>query len=159
MTEIKKYQEDLQKSDNHYQRTERILYQYKINIAKLAALEDELKILEVSTDVKCQDYSREITEHSSPSNPVEARVIRIEKVTEMIMRVKLLINPVNRLEKDLSSSDVLEGSINAEMLKILRLCYFGGNSADQVAEELHITRRTVYNIRHKLVRLAMEYII
>ena len=141
-----------------FRKTEKCLYDYKKNLACLEILRQDLKILQASTDVKAQNYDKPFSENLMPSDPVHSRLANIETIENKIKQLERYVLPIERLERDLSSSDVLENSSNKELLKILRLFYFGSNSLRLVLFELKLSCPTFFRKRKKLVKLAMSYL-
>ena len=146
------------KDKTSFRYAEKCLYEYKRNIAGLKVLRDDLRVLEAGTDVHAQNYQYSFGFTGDPSNPVEARQMKIDKLHERIQRLERYTAPITELIKDLSSPDALNGSNNTALLEVLRLVYFGGNTFDAVSSELKITRRTLFRIRRQLVCVVIGYL-
>lgn len=146
------------KDKTSFRYAEKCLYEYKRNMAGLKVLRDDLRVLEASTDVHAQNYQYSPGFTGEPSNPVEARQMKIDKLHERIQRLERYTAPITELIKDLSSPDALNGSNNTALLEVLRLLYFGGNTLDAIAGEMKITRRTLSRIRHELICVVIGYL-
>lgn len=136
---------------------ERCLYEFHENEARLQVLRDDLKVLDASSSAAAQRYDPLSMHGGGPSDNVSARLERIEKLEEDIMRLERRVKPIQRLIADLEAPYVLDDSPKAELLKILRLYYFGNNVWETIANELRISKRTFYNRRENLVRLTIRY--
>ena len=136
---------------------ERCLYEYKRNMAGLEILRDDLRTIQAGTDVRAQNYQNSLDFTGDPSDPVQTRMMRIEKLEERIRLLERFTQPVTRLVEDLTAPYVHEGSAKAEMYALMELYYFGQNSITSVMTELHMSRRNVYNRRQELVKMAMGY--
>ena len=146
------------KEKDKFRYAEKCLYEYKRNMAGLKVLREDLRVAEISTDVHAQNYQYTFGFTGEPSNPVEARQMKIEKIRERIRTLERYTTPITELVKDLTSPDVLNGSNNKAMMDILRLMYFGGNLPEVIVEELKIARRTFFRIRRELVYVAEMYL-
>ena len=104
-----------------------------------------------------QRHNNALTFTGDPSDPVQTRMMRIEKLEERIRLLERFTQPVTRLVEDLTAPYVHEGSAKAEMYSLMELYYFGQNSIASVMEALHISRKNVYNRRRELVNMAMGY--
>ena len=146
------------KDKNKFRYAEKCLYEYNRNMAGLKVLRDDLRVLEAGTDVHAQNYQYSFGFTGEPSNPVEARQMKIDKLHERIQRLERYTAPITGLIEDLSSDDALNGSNNTALLEVLRLVYFGGNTPEAVINELHIARRTFFKRRRQLVYVAITYL-
>ena len=146
------------KEKDKFRYAEKCLYGYKRNVACLKVLRDDLRVEEAGTDVHAQNYHSMFNSTGEPSNPVEARQMKIESLRERIRVLERCTKPITELINDLTSSNVLNGSSNAAMMDILRLMYFGGNTLDVIIEELNISRRTFFNRRRSLVYVTIGYL-
>ena len=143
---------------NKFRYAEKCLYEYKRNMAGLKVLRDDLRVLEAGTDVHAQNYQYSLGFTGEPSNPVEARQMKIDKLHERIQRLERYTAPITELIEDLSSEDALNGSNNIALMEVLRLVYFGGNTLDAVSEKMKVTRRTLTRIRHQLICVVIGYL-
>ncbi|MBQ4430646.1 MAG: hypothetical protein II877_04010 [Synergistaceae bacterium] len=146
------------KEKDKFRYAEKCLYGYKRNMACLKVLRDDLRVEEAGTDVHAQNYQYTFGFSGEPSNPVEARQMKIESLQGRIRTLERWTKPITELIGDLTSPDVLNGSNNAAMMEVLRLMYFGGNLPDVIIEELRIARRTFYRIRRELVCVTIMYL-
>ena len=146
------------KEKDKFRYAEKCLYGYKRNMACLKVLREDLRVEEAGTDVHAQNYQYTFGFTGEPSNPVEARQIKIENIQERIRMLERCTNPITALIADLTSPNVLNGSNNAAMMDIMRLLYFGGNTPDVIIDELNIARRTFFRIRRSLVYTTIGYL-
>lgn len=149
--------QDTQDKDR-FRHAEKCLYGYKRNVACLKVLREDLRVLEASTDVHAQNYQYQFTETNVPSNPIEARQIKMEALQARIRKLERCTNPITELMRDLTSPDVLNGSSNLALMEILKLMYFGGNTPDVIISTLNIARRTFFKRRRELVNIAITYL-
>ena len=143
--------------DEYYRYAEKCLYDYRRNVACLEILRDDLRVEKAGTDVHAQSYQSVLDFGGDPSNPVQARMMRIEKLEERIRILERLTRPITRLIQDLTAPYVREGSVKAEMYSLMELYYFGQNTVEIVLSELHIGKHGMYNLRRDLVKLLMRY--
>ena len=146
------------KEKDKFRYAEKCLYGYKRNMACLKVLQEDLRVEEAGTDVHAQNYQYTLGFTGEPSNPVEARQMKIESLQGRIRTLERWTKPITELIVDLTSPDVLNGSNNAAMMEILRLLYFGGNLPDVIIEELKIARSTFFKRRRELVYVAIAYL-
>ena len=146
------------KEKDRFRYAERCLYGYQKNMACLKVLREDLRLEESGSDVHAQNYQYTFGFTGEPSNPVEARQIKIENIQGRIRMLERCTNPITSLIADLTSPNVLNGSNNAAMMDILRLLYFGGNTPEAIIEELNIARRTFFRIRRSLVYTTIGYL-
>lgn len=146
------------KEKDRFRYAEKCLYDYKRNMACLKVLRDDLRVAEASTDVRAQSYQYSFGFNGEPSNPVEARQIKIDRLHERIHALERYTKPITSMMEDLSGEDALNGSNNTALMEILRLMYFGGNLPDAIIDELKISRRTFFSRRRTLVYIAITYL-
>ena len=146
------------KQKDKFRYAEKCLYEYKRNMACLEILREDLRVERAGTDVHVQNYQYEINFTGMPSNPVHARLVKIEQLEERIRKLERWTKPITQLEKDLTSAESLDTSRNKELYEVMKLMYFGKNQPDAIIEELKIARRTFYNRRRELVYTAISYL-
>lgn len=146
------------KEKDKFRYAEKCLYEYKRNLACLKILREDLRVEESGTDVHAQNYQCAFTFTGEPSNPIEARQMKIESLQGRIKMLERWTKPITELINDLTSPNVLNGSNNAAMMDILRLMYFGGNTPDAIIDELNISRRTFFSRRRLLVYVTIGYL-
>lgn len=145
------------KRQDAFRYAEKCLYEYKRNMACLEVLKEDLRVGQASTDVHAQNYQQPSSFTGEPSNPVQTRLMKLEKLEERIRILERYTQPVTRLIEDLTAPYVHEGSAKAEMYSIMELYYFGQNSISFILSELHMSRKGIYNKRSKLVKMALGY--
>jgi len=118
----------------------------------------DLRVAQADTDCHAQNYMSTFTTGGEVSNPVQARLIKIESLEKRIQTLERFTQPVTKMIEDLSAPDVLEGSEYELLLKILKLMYFGKNSPFVIRDELCISKRTFSLKRKELVTMAMDYL-
>ena len=143
---------------NKFRYAEKCLYEYKRNVAALDVLREDLRVAKASYDVHAQNYQLSFGFSGEPSNPVEARLIKIEGLENKIKFLERCSKPITRLLSDLDSPENLSGSDNELLLNILKLMYFGKNKPSVIREELNICKRTFSLRRRELVNMAEAYL-
>ena len=146
------------KEKDKFRYAEKCLYDYKRNQACLEVLREDLRVAQISPDVHAQNYQYTFGFNGEPSNPVQARLIKIEALEERIKQLERITKPLTLLIENLNAPEVLDGSENKMLYEILRLMYLGKNIPDAIIEELKIARRTFFNRRRELVNLAVSYL-
>ena len=146
------------KEKDRFRYAEKCLYDYKQNMACLNVLRDDLRVEEAGTDVHAQNYQQPFGGTGEPSNPVESRQIKIDKLYERIHVLERYTKPITKMIENLTSPDSLNGSNNEVLMEILRLMYFGGNTPDAIVDKLKIARRTFFRLRRELVCVAIAYL-
>ena len=136
---------------------ERCLYEFPENKARLEGLRETLNLLDEASSAATQKFDAP-SAHTATSDNVSARLLRIEAAEEEIARLERRVKPIQRLLDDLEAPYVLDGSPKSDLLKILRLYYFGGNVSVAVARSLYINKRTLLRKRDELVRMAVRYL-
>lgn len=140
-----------------YRYTEKCLYDYHRNLACLEILRGDLHVEKAGTDVHAQSYQYTLELGGDPSDPVQARVMRIEKLEERIRILERFTQPITRLIQDLTAPYIHAGSVKAEMYSLMELYYFGQNSITEVMVKLNLSRKSMYMRRQELVKMAMGY--
>ena len=121
-------------------------------------LREDLRVERAGSDVHVQNYQYTINFNGEVSNPVQARVLKIEQLEERIRKLERWTKPLTQLEKDLTSAESLDTSRNKELYEVMKLMYFGKNQPDAIIEELRIARRTLARRRRELVITAINYL-
>ena len=137
---------------------EKCLYEYKRNIACLGVLKEDLRVAEADTDVRAQNYQYTFSTGGEVSDPVSARLMKIEMLKERIKYLERYTGPITTLMNDLNTSDALNGSRNQDLMQVLRLMYFGGNTPDVIMNELKIARTSFFRLRRELVYVVICYL-
>lgn len=146
------------KERDKFRYAEKCLYEYKRNVAGLKVLLDDLRVLQAGLDVHAQSYQLTFGFEGEVSNPVHARLVKIEGVEDRIRKLERVVNPIKQLIEDITAPEVLEYSDNKGLVEILKLLYFGRNPVDAVIDELKITRRTFFRQRRELVNMTVSYL-
>ena len=146
------------KERDKFRYVEKCLYEYKRNVAGLKVLREDLRVLQAGLDVHAQSYQLTFGFEGEVSNPVHARLVKIENVEERIRKLERVVQPIKQLIEDITAPEVLEYSDNKGLVEILRLVYFGRNPIDAVIEELKIARRTFFKRRRELVNMTVSYL-
>lgn len=157
MTKRSRKAQNEQKEQSPFRAAEGCLYNYRRNLSQIETLRQKLKLVESTSAVKIQNYQMRFS-GGDLSCPVEERVEKIDDIEGRIALLERWTLPITRLITDLGSAYVLQGSENAEMLKLLQIRYLGDNSWQKTAEELDIPETTIRRRRHLLVKKAMEYL-
>ena len=121
-------------------------------------MREDLRVTQADTDVRVQNYQYTFGFNGEPSNPIQARLIKIETLEERIKQLERITKPLTLLMENLNAPEVLDGSENKILYEILRLMYLGKNIPDAIIDELKIARRTFFKRRRNLVNLAVSYL-
>ena len=143
---------------NKFRHTEKCLYEYKRNLSAINVLREDLRVERAGTDVHVQNYQLSFSFSGEPSNPVEARQIKIDGLEERIKKLERYTQPITQLIADLNAPENLKHSENKMLLDILKLLYFGKNTVEDVLYEMSIGRRTFTRKRRQLVLMALGYL-
>ena len=146
------------KQKDKFRYAEKCMYEYKRNMACLEILREDLRVERTGTDVHVQNYQYTFNFTGDPSNPVQARLMKIEQLEERIRKLERWTKPITMLKSDLTSPESLDTSHNKELYEVMELMYFGNNQPDAIIEELKVARRTFYNRRRELVCIAISYL-
>ena len=95
---------------------------------------------------------------SSHSDPVSSYVERLEALEHEVKKLVRYTEPVSRLRKDVSCSNVRNSSKKNDYSQILELYYLGGNRPKEILSQLHLSRSVFYERRERLVQMAMKYL-
>ena len=143
---------------NKFRYAEKCLYEYKRNLAALEVLRRDLIVERAGSDVHAQNYQLNFNFGGEPSNPVQARLIKIETLEDRIKKLERVTQPITRLINDLNSDENLEGSNNKMLYEVLKLMYFGKNKPVSIRDELAISKRSFSFFRVELVKTAIDYL-
>lgn len=146
------------KPTEKFRYAEKCLYDYKRNVACLRVLQEDLRVERAGCDVHAQNYQYTFGFAGTPSNPVQARVMKIETLEERIRQLERVTKPITSLMENLKAPEVLDGSDNKILSEILRLMYFGKNRPNVIIDELKIARRTFFRLRREIVYTAISYL-
>ena len=143
---------------NNFRYAEKCLYEYKRNLAAINILREDLRVENAQNSIHVQNYQFSFGFSGEPSNPVEERVIKIEKIKERIQKLERCTNPITQLITDLNAPENLKYSDNKTLFNILKLLYFGKNTVADIRDELNLGRRTFARKRRELVIMACGYL-
>ena len=146
------------KNKDKFRYAEKCLYDYKRNLAALNVLREDLRVAKAGTDIRVQNYQFTFGFEGDPSNPVEARMIKIENIEGKIQKLERYTKPISQLIEDLSAPENLKGSMNRILFEVMKLFYFGKNLPEVIMEELNIAYRTFIRRRRELVFMAIGYL-
>lgn len=140
-----------------YRFAEKCLYSYPENCRRLEALREEVRKLRLMTSAQAQRY-QPASHGGRPASPVEWWALDVITKEGEIRRLRWVTGAVAALAAALETPLVLEGTVNEGLGDVLRTCYFEKVDARRAARRMNIERRTLYNKRVKLVRLAMRFL-
>ena len=143
---------------NKFRHAEKCLYEYRRNLSAINVLREDLRVERAGTDVHVQNYQLSFGFAGEPSNPVEARMIKIQNIEERIQKLERYTKPVTQLIDDLNAPENLKHSENKMLLDILRLLYFGKNTVEDILYEMHLSQSTFTRKRRQLVFMALGYL-
>ena len=144
------------KAESDFGRAESCMYNYLENIARIEALRDALKIVDLMGSAKIQNYDAQPSAAGGHTDDVSRRIEKIEMFECLIRKTERWTKPITRLICDLEAP--YSSPERKEMLGILRFKYLGGNTWDRTEGLLKMNRTTVYERREALVRMAIQYI-
>ena len=153
-----KHEGERMKQKDKFRYAEKCLYEYKRNMACIEILKEDLRVERAGSDVHVQNYQYTFNFTGEPSNPVQARLIKIEQIEERIRKLERCTKPITQLVKDLTSAESLDTSHNKELYEVMKLMYFGNNQPDAIIEELRVAKRTFARRRRELVLTAISYL-
>ncbi len=152
--------EKKRKAASPFRIAERCLYDYKKNLARLNILREDLRTLKAMPSVKVQDFELDdiILSAGGHSDPVMARLIRIEQLENEIAWLDRRTKPITRFVEDLKRSHPVEGSLKADFLILLKNLYFEEKLPEDVAKVLGAGRAALYRKKQKLVKIVCQYL-
>ncbi|MBR0315975.1 MAG: DUF1492 domain-containing protein [Synergistaceae bacterium] len=145
------------KQKDKFRYAEKCLYEYKRNLAGLEILREDLRVVKAS-DVHAQNYQFVFGFEGQPSNPEEAKLMKIESIEHKIKTLERNTKPITQMIDDLSTLENLKSSNNKILLQILKLFYFGQNIPDEIIEKMKIAKRTFFKWRSQLVKVVIGYL-
>jgi len=150
----------LMKPNDIFRLTEKLLFSYHENLARLDVLREDLRVLRASGDVHAQNYQSTFGFSSTPSDPVAAHVEKIISLENQIKRLERNTDPISRLVSDINKSAATapKHSQLKDFQALLELFYFGGYTLYDVAETINKSRRTLSSRRSLLVMKAAGYL-
>jgi len=148
------------KANNVFRLTEKLLFSYHDNLARLETLREDLRVLRAGGDVHAQSYQLTFSFGNTPSDPVAAHIEKILTLENKIKHLERCTSPITRLiqeiKKCVGKSSKYAPVRDYEIL--LDSFYFGGYTLYDVAEETKRSRRTLSSRRKKLVQKAADYL-
>ena len=148
------------KTDDIFRLTEKLLFSYHDNLARLETLREDLRVLRAGGDVHVQTYQLTFNFGSTPSDPVAAHTEKIISLENKIKSLERNTSPITRLVQDIKKcagkSSKFAPVRDYEIL--LDLFYFGGYTLYDVAESENRSKRTLSSRRKKLVMKAADYL-
>ena len=140
---------------NLFRYTEKCLYGFTLNCARIERLKKELALLRLRGDVNAQNYDI-ITSSCSGfvSDPVCTFFCTVENIERKITQLEQITMPVEKLITDLEQRQTHKNLIS---LKILELYYFKGLPVEVVMQEIHSSRSSFFERKYALVKKSMRY--
>ena len=134
---------------------ESCMFQYLENLARIEALRDDLKMVDMQSSVKIQSY-----EEYSPTvgyiDNIPVRLMKIDMLESLIAGLERWTKPITRLLNDLDSPYNVSPE-RQDLLNILRIRYIHRNTWDRSLEYLKMRRETFSERRKRLVEMAIGY--
>ncbi len=152
--------EKKRKAASPFRIAERCLYDYKKNLARLNILREDLRTLKAMPSVKVQDFELDdiILSAGGHSDPVMARLIRIEQLENEIAWLDRRTKPITRFVEDLKRSHPVEGSLKADFLILLKNLYFEEHTPEEVVKLMGVGRSLFYKRKQELVKNICLYL-
>ena len=95
---------------DRFRHVEKCLFSYRDNVARIAALNEDLIILRAGSDVHIQNYQQRLNNSVMSFNPVASYVEKIQKIENQIMRLKRVTAPITKLLGDIEHDIINSGS-------------------------------------------------
>ena len=148
------------KANNIFRLTEKLLFRYKSNLARLDILKEDLRVFKANGDVKAQAYQLYSNFGGIPSDPVAAHVEKIISLENQIKNLERDTIPITRFVNDVYKSAAIASKFSPtrDFQALLDLFYFGGFTLSEVAESVKKSRRTLCSRRKSLVLKAADYL-
>ena len=145
--------------NDKFRHVEKCLYSYKDNLARIAALNDDLTILRAGSDVHAQNYQQRLNNSIASANPVASYVEKIQKLENHIIKLKRVTEPVTRLINDIEAAIInSDSNVMRDFNILLNSFYFGRCSLIEVAAIIEKSRKTLSKRRTALVKKAAIYL-
>lgn len=136
---------------------ESCLYNYQLNLSKLATLSDKLEMLERGLSVKAQSYEA-MPCGGDISRPVEQRALQIADIESQIANLKYCTQPIARMMNSLKREYGIDDALNKKILELVELRYFARGSWPQIADKLQVSIDTLKYWRQQVVELTIEHL-
>ena len=148
------------KADNIFRLTEKLLFSYHDNLARLETLREDLRVLRAGGDVHAQTYQLTFNFGNTPSDPVAAHTEKIISLENKIKSLERNTAPITRLVQEINkiAANASEYSPVKDLKTLLDSYYFGGYTLYDIAEDSGRSRRTLSTRRKKLVMKAADYL-
>lgn len=143
-----------------FRRTERCLYDYRVNTAKLESLRAELALLKMSGSVGAQSYeSTGVSPSGGVHDPVAERLERIQQIEHRVRQLVKITEPITRLIGEIGSAEnVMRNSSLFGLADIFKLYYVNRNIWFDVADRLGLGRSAFFKKRNRLIAYAADYL-
>ena len=143
------------RTNMNFRLAEKCLYDYHSNLKRVEILLEDLRALRASGDVHGQSYQNS-GNHSEISDPVARHVEKIQSLENQIKRLQHNTVPITNLIADIEK--IRHSRKNEEYRQILIMFYFSDYSLTEVADELHMSMRTISRRRRSLVFKTIGYL-
>jgi len=124
------------------------LYGYQENMALLEYKCNKLEVI-ASSDRPSSIIGDKVIKSPEYDNAIVNKIAAMNLLREEIVKLKYKTEPITAVLKYLNDDNA--------MRKILELRYFEKKSWSQVADELHMSMRHVFNKRRELVKLVGKF--
>ena len=148
------------KQTNSFRFAEKCLYEYKKNLARLDVLRGDLAILRSAPSPKVQDFRLDdiILSVGGHSDPVMARLIRMEQLENEIVWLERWTKPIMRFIDDIKRSRPAKGSERADYLILMHVLYFENKNMEDAERVLKASRSVIYRKRRGLIKNICQYL-
>lgn len=137
----------------NFQRAEKLLYAFPVNLMRLNETVFSLKALRAETDCHAQNYEAPRSSAGTHSAPVESYNSRLEALEHSVARLRKEIEPVKNVRTFLELSN---DERDIEMYCVMELYYFEKRKMEDVALHLQKSLSTLSRRRQELVGLVMR---
>lgn len=147
---------NIQDTKKKFRYTEKLLYDYRRNVARLDVLREDLRVKRITGDIHGQRYDRPVDGVHAVSDPVFAYIEQLERIEEQIKMLERKTAPITRLLTEMR--DTGERSKSYEQLKIFELYYVSEYTVQDVIDELNLSRTAFFRRKNALVYKAQDYL-
>ena len=137
------------KHNDMFRFIEKCLYNYPSNLARIEVLTEDLRVLRAYGDVHSPLPQLFFNASNAYTDPVSSHVDKVQRLEAQIRRLERITSPITKLIEDME---------RPEQKEILEQFYFSGVPLCEVAESLHLSKRTLSRRRKFLVLKALEYL-
>ena len=141
-----------------YRYTERCMYDWLQNKARIEILSFDLRTLRQYGDVRAQGYLELTRRNGTHSDPVAEYGHECQRLEAELLRLSRITEPISRMLDDFAVGLEVEYSKCVVYKAVFEGVYSGRGTLRAVADELGISVKTCRKRRVELVRICGEYL-